>query len=127
MLALEICALKNKELYKNMAPIFRSLGLIVDDHSGAHCFQVYNSERSRGISISVPADAYGNRGGDEGLPSVFETALLDSYGSLVYESDLGYDEVKRFDTEEHIVRETRRILIMTPEEREADEDDDDDY
>jgi hypothetical protein len=80
------------------------------------------------ISISVPPDAYGNRGDeyDEGEPTTIETALVKD-GSLVYIDSVGYFDVLRFDTIDDLIAELLRLssIVYNPSTDDDDSNDDD--
>ena len=71
-------------------------------------FPEQNTYRFEMLSVSVPPDAIGNR---EGEPSTYETALIGS-NSVVYDSDLGYDDVLRFESLDEILDEFLRLYNM---------------
>lgn len=112
ILANRICCEKSKALYERISPTLKSLGLIVGSHDGEQwAFQVYNSECSIGISISIPPDIQG-----EGVESVYETARIDSSGKLLYDSDLGNGDVRRCNNVNDLIQELHRTLIVTDED-----------
>lgn len=59
-----------------------------------------------GISICYPSDIYQNRGI---TPSIIESMLIDSNHNLCSDSDLGYDDVCRFNSPDEIINEIIRI------------------
>lgn len=86
--------------------------------NNSHCFKVslpfpYPSNY---ISVSVPPNAYGNRGDEygEGVPSTYETALFNN-GELVYNDDVGYEDICRFESNEDLVEELVRLSRLYPE------------
>ena len=101
------CVKKSKELYSSLSPELQSLGLDVKEHTGSFCFQVFKSDGNIGISISIPPDAFVN----DSDSTTYETALLDSSADLIYDEDLGYDDVKRFDDRDELVNELKHILL----------------
>lgn len=62
-----------------------------------------------GISISVPLDAMGNREGES--VRTFETALFLG-NDLVYASSIGYEDVRRFYTLDHLLAEILRVANL---------------
>lgn len=94
-------------------------GVGVPNSTGdAHCFRVslpfpYPSSH---ISVSVPPDAYGNRGDDynEGVPSTYETVLFNNE-KLVYNESVGYDDVRRFESTDELVEELVRVSQLYPQ------------
>ena len=83
----EKCVKKSKELYSLLSPELQTLGLDVREHTSSFCFQVFKNDGNIGLSISIPPDAFGN----DSDSIIYETALLDSSGDLIYDDDLGYD------------------------------------
>lgn len=91
----------------------------------SHCFRVTLNVRGfpqvRGLSISYPPDAMGNRGDqyNEGFPSTIETALIGETAQLYYNASLGYEDICRFSSTDELVDE---ILRLTAADFTADED-----
>ena len=44
---------------------------------------------------------------------VYETALIDTNGKLMYNDDLGYYDVNRFDSSSEVVSEIKRLVEET--------------
>ncbi len=66
------------------------------------------------ISISVPPDAYGNRGieyDDPEIPNTIETALFNN-DNIVYIDEIGYEDVLRFKSFVELMREINRIIVL---------------
>ena len=99
-------------LYKTISPFARSKGLIVDDLDGHWCFCVYKGDKSLALSISVPPDVCGNRSRDGGKPSIYSTALIDCEDNICYDDDLGYDDIKHFNSVEGLLKEISTILLV---------------
>jgi len=100
------CVKKSKELYSSLSPELQSLGLDVKGHTGSFCFQVFKNDGNIGISISIPPEVFEN----DSDSTIYETALLDSSGDLIYDY-LGYDDVKRFCDRDELVNEIKRVLL----------------
>ena len=103
----EKCVKKSKELYSLLSPELQTLGLDVREHTSSFCFQVFKNDGNIGLSISIPPDAFGN----DSDSIIYETALLDSSGDLIYDDDLGYDDVKRFSDRDELDIEIKNILL----------------
>ena len=94
-----------------------------------HCFILWlklpkNSSQLSAVSISVPPDAWGNRGDryKEYNPSTIETALITGTKTrynLYYADELGYCDVRRFDGINTLIDELIRIAQIN---RDADAD-----
>ena len=101
------CVKKSEEYNSSLSPELQSLGLDVKEHTGSFCFQVFKNDGNIGLSISIPPDAFGN----DSDSTIYETALLDSSGDLIYDDDLGYDDVKRFSDRDELENEIKHILL----------------
>ena len=91
-----------------------------DKHNGVHCFRVkFNShivtkdgQIVKGVSISYPPDAMGNRGLDYEeleIPETIETALIGQDEKLIYVAELGYSDIRRFTRYSELSEEIMRI------------------
>jgi len=68
--------------------------------SNTHCFRIVLRGRSFQLSVSCPPDV--------SYPC-FETALMNAEGRLIYNEELGYDDICRFDTAEKVLEEILRL------------------
>ena len=79
------------------------------------CFRLHfpSGKRVFGLSISIPTDACGNLGDSaSGYPETIEIALIDKNDLLVYNEDLGYEDVCRFNSDEEVEKEILRLLAF---------------
>jgi hypothetical protein len=68
-------------------------------NSDWYCFHVNISQNSFGVgavSCSIPPDANMSISQTYGLNATYETALVNTSGSLMYVDTLGYNDVRRF-------------------------------
>ena len=94
--------------------------------SVGYCFQIhFTGGPVHGISVSIPLDC--NRSGS----FLYETALVDASGDLVYIPHLGYDDIDRFSTIPELLAEILRVATApthpappTPEDSDHDPVDD---
>ena len=92
----------------------KELGCIVQPQV-SFCFRVQipqNKFNVGFISCSIPPDA------NMGLSYlkrnvVYETALIDTNGAVMYDDDLDYDDVNRFDSSSEIIGEIKRLVEKT--------------
>jgi hypothetical protein len=81
----------------------------------SHCFRVeipQNKFNVGAVSCSIPPD------GNMGLSyvkkdPVYETALIDTNGKLMYNGNLGYDDINRFDSPSEVISEIKRLVEET--------------
>lgn len=106
------CSVACETLYKTISPFARSKGLIVDDYNGHWCFCVYKGDKSLGLSIIVPPDVCGNRSRDGGKPSIYTTTLIDCEDNRCYDDNLGYDDIKHFNSVKGLLKEISNILLV---------------
>ncbi len=72
--------------------------------SVGYCFQIhFTNGPVHGISVSIPPDC--NRSGS----FLYETALVDASGDLVYIPHLGYDDIDRFSSIPELLAEILRM------------------
>ena len=92
----------------------KQLGCIVQPQV-SHCFRVQipqNKFNVGFISCSIPPDA------NMGLSYlkrnvVYETALIDTNGAVMYDDDLDYDDINRFNSPSAIISEIKRLVEET--------------
>jgi hypothetical protein len=92
----------------------KQLGCIVQPQV-SHCFRVQipqNKFNVGFISCSIPQDA------NMGLSHlkrtiVYETALVDTNDKLMYNEDLDYYDVNRFDSPSEVISEIKRLVEET--------------
>jgi hypothetical protein len=76
-------------------------------------FYFPKGKRVFGLSIAIPIDACGNLGDSaSGYPETIEIALINNSGSLVYNEDLGYEDICRFNSDEEVESEILRLLAF---------------
>lgn len=110
------CSAVARRLYDILSndPRVANAGVTFPSRPEMFAFRGYFNQNSSlvAVSVSVPADAMGNRSmdlQDGSLPSTYELALFDSNEHLVYDSDAGYDDVCRFYSVEELVTELVRL------------------
>lgn len=92
----------------------KQLGCIVQPQV-SFCFRVQipqNKFNVGFISCSIPPDA------NMGLSYlkrnvVYETALIDTNGAVMYDDDLDYDDINRFNSPSAIISEIKRLVEET--------------
>lgn len=105
------CIAKSKSIYTEFSQSQRVslLAIEVKPHTGTYAFRATfnkkirnaNGDIIKGISISVPTDAMGNRGPEEPykdpiIPVTIETALIGMDDRVMYADEYGYQDVLRF-------------------------------
>lgn len=104
------CSTASKTLHDQLKNDNRLDSVIVfKPHEGSFCFRVKFLNpigEVHGISISYPMDVNKNK---VEPPKIIETALIDEEEDICYNDDLGYDDVRRFDSVNNIVEEILRI------------------
>ena len=110
-------------------------GIYTSNAPDGHCFHLRliipnpAFPMFNGVSVSVPSDAYGNRGsryGEPIIPRTIETALITGEGAnwnLYHNDALGYDDVCRFDNVNLLIAELIRLAHTNGNGN----DDDDNY
>ena len=110
---LNACSMNARQLQAVMQAdnTLKELGCIVQPQV-SFCFRVQipqNKINVGFISCSIPPDA------NLGLSSikkdvVYETALIDTNGKLMYNDELDYYDVNRFDSPSEIISEIKRLV-----------------
>lgn len=103
---LKICKDKAVALYDNLVrnPIEGVTPIAAPE---SHCFRLQFPPGCvvSGLSVSVPLEA----------PEMIETALYDSANSIfIYNSNIGYEDVRRFENIEDLRAEIQRLLAIDP-------------
>ena len=111
------CYLRAFELWNYLAnsPSLRNAGLTFESPPEGYCFRIQFPANcvAYELSISVPTDAFGNRGETaSGLPETFETALFGNDDNLIYNEDLGYDDICRFYSNEEVESDILRLAAF---------------
>lgn len=115
LMSMQRCSNASDKLYDELKSNFRlsSIGFFEKNEEGysGNFYVMFNKpigefSKVHGISICYPSDVYQNR---ELNPSIIEIALIDSNHNLCYDSDLGYDNICRFDSSSKIIEEIIRI------------------
>ena len=113
---LNICYMHARELQELLQndDTLKQLGCVVQPQV-SFCFRVeipQNKFNVGFISCSIPPDA--NMGISNIKKNVvYETALIDTNGILMYNDDLDYDDVNRFDSPSEIISEIKRLVEET--------------
>ena len=84
-------------LQKNPSGTFTLPGVMP---SNTHCFRIVLRGRPFQLSVSCPPDV--------SYPC-FETALMNAEGQIIYNEELGYDDICRFGTAEEVLEEILRL------------------
>lgn len=110
---LNTCSMHARQLQEVMQAdnTLKELGCIVQPKV-SYCFRVQIPENKFNVSFvscSIPPDA------NLGLSSikkdvVYETALIDTNGKLMYNDELDYYDVNRFDSSSEIINEIKRLV-----------------
>jgi len=110
------CAARSDELYLYLCSALdknATLTIKQKEFPESWCFCIYFHGKSDasfdGISVSVPPDAAGNRKGQS--VNTFETALLLN-DDLTYNGDLGYDDIRRYDSMKDVLDEILRLAAI---------------
>jgi hypothetical protein len=113
---LNMCCMHARQLQELMQNNndLNQLGCIVQPKV-SHCFRVQipkNKFNVGFVSCSIPPDA------NMGLSYlkknvVYETALVDTNGALMYNDDLNYYDINRFDSPSEIISEIKRLVEET--------------
>ena len=87
--------------------ILKAKGLIFRSHPTGHCFKVEFPKNStvKYLSISVPHDCNYSLSSE----TCIETALCNDEENLIYDDNLGYDDVCRFCCPEDVEQELIRL------------------
>jgi len=97
--------------------ILKNIGCSVQSfNSDCFCFRVNippNSFDVGAVSCSIPPDANMGILQTNGLNATYETALINTSDSLMYDDTLGYDDVCRFNSVAEIIDEIQRIVKKT--------------
>jgi len=113
---LNACSMHARQLQAVMQAddTLKELGCVVQPKV-SYCFRVQIPENKFNVgfvSCSIPPDA------NLGLSSikkdvVYETALIDTYGKLIYNDELDYDDVNRYYSSSEIINEIKRLVNVT--------------
>ena len=102
--------ISNNVILKNIGCSMQSF------NSDCFCFRVnipQNSFDVGAVSCSIPPDANMCTSQTYGLNATYETALINTNGSLMYDDTLGYDDVCRFGSVAEIIDEIQSIVKKT--------------
>ena len=101
------CIVRSETLFNQISPGLIATGYTFTRRPDSHAFRVGMPNTSYGLSISYPPDA--NEHADE-YGWVIETALWDmTTGSMIYNDQLGYCDIRRFSTVDELLAEIARV------------------
>jgi len=110
---LNTCSMHARQLQSVMQAdnTLKELGCVVQPKV-SYCFRIQipdNKFNVSFVSCSIPPDA------NLGISSikkdvVYETALIDTYGKLIYNEELDYYDVNRFYSHSEMINEIKRLV-----------------
>lgn len=116
---LSICNIVAGQMHHQISSnvILKNIGCSVQSfNSDYFCFRVNippNSFDVGAVSCSIPPDANMGISQTYGLNATYETAIINTNESLMYDDTLGYDDVCRFGSVAEIIDEIQRIVKKT--------------
>ena len=110
----QVCSRSSITLHTRLGYDGLPEGLVLEPHLGYHCFRLSGFRNRLGfdtLSISYPMDANDWEIQRNRIATTIETALF-SNDRLVYNGDLGYEDVCRWSNYEELTEEITRLYSL---------------